>query len=143
MFWPQTVNSFLLSNVEFCFFRGFCRYGIALKDVTCVVTDNASNMKALSHYLPFPWHGCFAHLLELVSKQWAPRNSNFSDIIQACRDVATHYRSSSRATENLRQLCSLYKLEYRVLQLDVATRWWSTHDMLESVVYLQVFALLI
>jgi hypothetical protein len=44
----------------------------------------------------------------------------------------------SRAAENLRQLCSLLKVDYRVLQLDVATRWWSTHDMLDSILTLQV-----
>jgi hAT family C-terminal dimerisation region len=125
----------LLKFVTICWWG---RYGIAQSDVTCIVTDNASNMKSMGNILPFPWHGCFAHLLELVAKHWAPRHSDFGDIIQACRDVVSHYRSSSRATENLKQLCILCKVEYRVLQLDVSTRWWSTHSMIESIMHLQM-----
>jgi hypothetical protein len=102
------------------------------------VTDNESKMKCMGTMVTFPWHGCFAHLLELVTKQWAPRSSEFSEIIQACRDVSSHYRNHSQARDGLQAICETLRVTYRVPQLDVATRWWSTHSMLKSIFHLQI-----
>ena len=42
-------------------------YKIPTSHVVATVTDTAANMVRSARFMPFDWHGCMSHMLELVT----------------------------------------------------------------------------
>jgi hypothetical protein len=101
--------------------------------VVTIVTDNASNMVALGDDLPYKRLGCIAHGLELVTGA-ALEERSVANVLKRVRSIVAHFKRSTQAMEALRDSAGSYFL---TPQQDVRTRWWSSFEMLKTVVYLQ------
>jgi hypothetical protein len=104
------------------------KHDIPIENVVCLVTDNEPTMNAMANHLPFPWMGCFDHLVEIVTGSCFDNNK----IAMAnARGVVTFFNHSSQAEERLLSLQKQNDPEKKPLTLiqDVGTRWWSTFTM--------------
>jgi hypothetical protein len=98
--------------------------------VAAVVTDTAANMVAAGRELTnqgIAWHGCLAHLLELVHGVLYKVAPVKPVLAAARKTVGKHTMSSQQEAKLLRFGAALGK-RVKLIQ-DVPTRWSSTADM--------------
>ncbi len=101
-------------------------HGIPINNVVCCVTDNEPVNNCAANTMPFPWMGCFTHLLELVARVPFKRGEMSKTLIKA-REIVGFFRHSSQAQEKLINLQKAMSDSAAViLEQDVQTRWWST-----------------
>ncbi|CAM9473508.1 unnamed protein product, partial [Phaeothamnion confervicola] len=124
--------------------------GIGAKHVVAAVTDTAANMIAAGRLMPYDWHPCVAHTLDLTTKICFNGEERIKEAMKICRSLVTHFKCSSLETQALldwQKLAGPDKGGNRSLKLiqDVPTRWWSTYAMLARILelkyVLQVMAL--
>jgi hypothetical protein len=58
-------------------------------------------------------------------------------VMKRLRKLATHFHQSSQACEGLKLCCSVLEIPWKKPVQDVVTRWWSTYQLLASLVYLE------
>ena len=88
---------------------------------------------------------CTDHVLHLTCKRCYEResfgDSNEISPIQKATNVVSHFQSSTQATEQLKKVQTIhdtYKGKVAVVLLtDCVTRWWSTFQMIDRVIYLK------
>ncbi|KAK2578599.1 hypothetical protein KPH14_012218 [Odynerus spinipes] len=110
----------------------FTEWNIGEK-VTCIVTDNASNMIKTCGLLKKRHLPCYAHTLNLVVQE------NFDCIktaIKKCKDIVTFIKTSNVAMEIFKKEIEVedsttYK-QYKLIQ-EVPTRWNSAFNMIERI----------
>jgi hypothetical protein len=114
-----------------------------------VTTDTAANVKAMIKYLHkdgcsetttadkcqcFSWGACVAHVLNLVVQSDFFAGVLIMEVIEQCKDIATHYNQSNIFAAAVRQaqmdLQGKTEAECLVIFKSVKTRWNSTHLML-------------
>ncbi|KAG5892245.1 hypothetical protein JTB14_014615 [Gonioctena quinquepunctata] len=101
--------------------------------VVAMVTDNAGNMVNAASLLKIRQAPCFAHTLNLVvtdtyQMEW------FSELLKECKNIASHFRSSSLSSETLRKIQRENgKPELKLIQ-EVSTRWNSTYAMIKRLI---------
>ncbi|KAG8174443.1 hypothetical protein JTE90_014230 [Oedothorax gibbosus] len=104
---------------------------IAGKVVT-VVADNAANMKnAITVHLNLPYQPCIAHTLNLVVEDALKVSDTFKDLLQKCRGIVGHFKSSVTSTSKLKNAQIQLNIQPLSIKQDVPTRWNSTLHMLE------------
>lgn len=101
-------------------------WGIELKNVVAVVSDNAANIKkaiidafGADKHLP-----CFAHTLNLVPSKIIASDELVSPVIMKIKTIVKHFKKSVDASNRLRLHSKLKFIQ------SVETRWNSTYDML-------------
>ena len=103
-------------------------------NISCCVTDNASNMvsgieKAGWNHLP-----CFAHTLNLVVQDAINADPALSNLKEKCKEIVSHFHRSTKASEKLRAIQKQLNMPELKLIQDVVTRWNSTYLMLERII---------
>jgi len=100
--------------------------------ITCIVTDNATNMLKACEILKKKHLSCYAHTLNLVVQD----NLNMDCIkcsINKCKEIVRFIKSSSIATETFKQEQKIEsenvtKDSYKLVQ-EVSTRWNNSLNM--------------
>lgn len=102
-----------------------------------VVTDNARNIRAAMHALPWFERTCFAHTLQLAINDAKEMTPGLSVLCKKARAIVGHYKHSPKAHDRL-NCCQkkLNKPPLRVIQ-DVQTRWNSEVAMFSRLVELR------
>jgi len=137
-FHVSSIQSFILhsfsENLKNELIRVVTEWGLENK-VAAYTFDNAANIVGGISLCNWRHIGCFAHSLNLVVQ-------NALKEIQVVRDkikgIVGHFKRSSQATTRLqlRQEQLEFKTTLTLLQ-DVVTRWNSTYDMFERILYLK------
>ena len=107
--------------------------------ITCVVTDNASNMKAAVHvhltrrrHLP-----CFAHTLNLIVQDATEKDQEVCQVRHKARSIATFFKQSVKANDKLmeiqQQLGSEVKSFCEMWSLDGFPNSSCTNDLLKCI----------
>ena len=108
-------------------------WGLSHKNLSCVTTDNAANIKnAICDFLVWPHLGCFGHTLNLAVKAGL-KIGQVKDAIACCSRLVTYFHKSTRASCVLGEKQQALGLPSHVLIQEVETRWNSTLDMIERV----------
>jgi hypothetical protein len=111
-------------------------YSLNYYDVVCLVTDTDATMCKVGRLFVSSsedqggcghWHGCFDHLLELITGVAFEDNADTVGTMKAARALVGYFSSSSQATEYLLSI-QVGIQAVRLIQ-DVVTRWWSTFSM--------------
>lgn len=102
-----------------------------------VVTDNARNIRAATHALPWCERTCFAHTLQLVISDAKEMTPGLSVLCKKARGIVGHYKHSPKAQERLN--CYQKKMGRSPLHVvqDVETRWNSECAMLSRLLELR------
>ena len=105
-----------------------------LTNITCCVTDNASNMvagvrEAGGRNLP-----CYAHTLNLVVQEAIKADTTLTFLQIKCKNIVSYFHRSIKASDKLRCVQEQLSLPQLKLIQDVATRWNSTYLMFERIV---------
>ena len=112
------------------------QYNITADHVVACVTDTAPNMVRSARFMPYDWHGCLAHMLELVTGL-VFEGEGVKTLMVKARALVGSIKGSSQAKEALDKACAFFGLaKLNVLQ-DVVTRWWSTQTMVARLVVLR------
>ena len=87
--------------------------------------------------MPFPWMGCFDHLLQLVAN--IPYSKSPSITLEKARDIVGHFNSSTQAEKRLLVIQEQIdpSVNAKSLIQDVRTRWWSTYNLCNRLVELE------
>ena len=101
--------------------------------ISCIITDNASNIVAAINQLGWRHLPCFAHTLNLVVRDSIQGDDEVSRLQQKCKQIVTFFHHSTKATEKLLSIQQQTGSEVKNLKLkqDVETRWNSTFYMME------------
>ena len=99
--------------------------------VTLVVSDNAANVVKTFRDLDINRGGCFVHTIQLALKDGLLAQKAVQDSCSVARKVVGHFKHSSSANDRLVEIQKELGLPVHKLIQDVATRWNSTHNMLE------------
>jgi hypothetical protein len=104
----------------------------------CAVTDNEPTMNAAADLLPFDWHGCVDHLIELTTGI-AFDGQGVKDMMTKIRSLVGQFNSSNINCEKLDKAQHLLNPNGNAVGViqDVATRWWSTYNMLHRLLRLR------
>ncbi|XP_039279367.1 E3 SUMO-protein ligase ZBED1-like [Nilaparvata lugens] len=103
-----------------------------LSKVVCIVTDSGSNMIAAAGLLKIKHLPCFAHMLNLVVSD-ALKNNEVAVVIKKVKAIVNYFRSSTLASDKLRETQT--SLSKKILKLinDTPTRWNSTLFMIRRI----------
>ena len=112
------------------------QYHILPQNVMACVTDTAANMVRAARFMPYDWHGCLAHMLELVSGL-AFEGEGVKEILARGRSLVGSIKGSSQAKEALQRALAFFKLPNLNVLQDVTTRWWSTYLMIARLLALR------
>jgi hypothetical protein len=122
----------------------FNELGLEHLHVEVMTTDTEGKMNAFGVQL---YEGfkiehlyCVDHTIQLTAKL-ACDDKNFGldaegntcKLIQKCKAIVGHYRSSTQAAQTLKEKLRTAGIRFEVLVQDTRTRWWSTYDMLERI----------
>lgn len=99
-----------------------------------VISDSAANMVKTFTDLNINRISCFAHTIQLALKDGMISQRSIVDTCAVARSLVGHFRHSSSAMDRLGDIQTDLGLPVHKLIQDVATRWSSTHDMLERLV---------
>lgn len=112
------------------------KFDIKTENVICIVMDNAAANNLLGDLLPFPWMGCHAHLLQLIS-QIPFQRANTSNTVKKVREIVNRFSYShlSRTALESMQITLGVEKPLAVVQ-EVSTRWWSTFEMISRILTL-------
>ena len=121
-------------------------YNIFYTNLVSLVTDTEATMvksgrlfkqNALQHNVTLEWHGCIAHLLELVTGEAFKDYPASEGAMKAAREMVGFFKHSSQAEAILtgKQVAGR---AVKPIQ-DVETRWWSTHSMCSRLVRLKPY----
>ena len=80
---------------------------------------------------------CFAHTIQLGIKEGLKKSKNLDVAIGQFRDLVKKITDSPKLLEAFQAVCSYMKVNFRVPDLDVETRWNSTWTMISAVISLQ------
>ena len=80
---------------------------------------------------------CFAHTIQLGIKEGLKQSKKLHDTIGRCRDLVKKITDSPKLLEAFQAVCSYLKVNFKVPDLDVETRWNSTWTMVDSVLSLR------
>ena len=111
--------------------------------IFAVTTDTTANMNAFGRLLEADEHyHCFCtdHLLHLTASKAYFGNTPANSCVKIANKVVNHFKQSTQATAqllNIQANSDKYTRDPLHPILDVSTRWWSTHSMLERLVYLR------
>lgn len=120
-------------------------------NISAVVTDTTGNMNLFGQMLEdlkIPHIYCTDHVLHLSArKAFYLKNTascNSYQVMKKVKDLVKHFHLSPKNTDELckaqKSLKEIYcrdgKKPVRVI-MDVVTRWWSTYDSVERVIYLR------
>ena len=108
-------------------------WGITDK-ITCIVTDNAANMKAAARLTGWKHLPCFAHTLNLIVQEATERDQELSEVRQKARSIVTYFKQSVKAKDKLDEIQLQMGGEEKKLIRDVVTRWNSSYFMYERLV---------
>ena len=108
-----------------------------LGSVTCIVTDNASNMNVAALESGISRVSCFSHSLQLAINDGLKQNE-IAKTISVARKLVGHFNHSTLATNALRdyQVKMGAKQPLKVMQ-DVITRWNSSYHMMQRLLDLR------
>lgn len=102
--------------------------------ITCVVTDNASNMTAALRLAQLKSVPCFAHTLNLIVQASINKDDILTDLRKKCRDIVSFFKRSTRASDALKCIQVESGRGNRKLVQECMTRWNSTFYMMERIV---------
>lgn len=111
-------------------------YGISLNNVVAAVTDTAPNMCRAARFMQYDWHGCMAHMLELVTGLCF-KGPGVAETMKLARALVGSIKGSSQAAAELARVLAFMNLPVLATIQDVETRWWSTHSMAQRLVCLK------
>lgn len=98
-----------------------------------VVSDSAANMLKTFRELSINRIACFAHSLQLVVKDGLLSQRTIIDACAVVRAVVGHFKHSSSALSAFHAKQRELNIPQHALLQDVATRWSSTHTMLQRI----------
>jgi len=104
--------------------------------ISCITTDNASNIVAAANLLRWRHLPCFAHTLNLIVRDSLQADSELvSRLQEKCKEITSAFRRSTKATEKLMSIQRQTHPETQHLRLkqDVETRWNSAYYMIERI----------
>jgi hypothetical protein len=125
----------------------FNKLDLSMVNLFSVTTDTEPKMNAFGMRLQdmdLIHLYCTDHVLQLTAKEVYEKDTfgaGFSIAVKKARDVTNYIHNSTQATAKLKdkQKESAHykdKKPVKVIQ-DVCTRWWSTYDMIERLLYLK------
>ncbi|XP_041654041.1 E3 SUMO-protein ligase ZBED1-like [Cheilinus undulatus] len=120
-------------NIKQAFNNLIAEWGIDQTAEVCVMTDNATNMKAAFKSLPSNWISCFGHNLNLALGK-ALKINQLEAAVKACRSVVQGFNHSWKRRRELAKKQAELNLPQHTLIQDVVTRWGSTYDMMSRFV---------
>jgi hypothetical protein len=121
-------------------------YNIFYTNLVSIVTDTEATMvksgrlfkeNARQHNSTLEWHGCIAHLLELVTGEAFNDYPASEGAMKAARELVGFFKHSSQAAAILTGK-QVVGRAVKPIQ-DVETRWWSTHSMCSRLVWLKPY----
>ena len=129
----------------------FQECGFSKLKIVAVVSDTTGNMNlfgTMLEELGIPHIYCTDHLLHLIARKafYSKKNSycNSYEVMKKVRELIKHFHGSPKNTAMLKDaqksLSNIYCVGgKRPVQciLDVVTRWWSTYNAVERVLYLK------
>ena len=101
-------------------------------EISCCVTDNASNMNCGIELTGWNHLPCFAHTLNLVQDSLGAE-PGLSVIKEKCKAIVAHFHRSTKSSEKLRSTQQQLNMPELKLIQDVVTRWNSTYLMFERI----------
>lgn len=127
-------------------------YDLRLQSLTACTTDTEAVMQSVARLMKTDvqhiiFNPCAAHTIELTTKKARgtkksqdPHLQYWTNLLEKCRRLVVAYKNSPILE---RELEKEYKRLNRHSQkssliMDVATRWWSTHSMLERLLEFRV-----
>ena len=130
-----------------------------LEKINCITSDSASNNNKMVKELEILFKDrnidwphlerhipCVTHVINIAVQKFMKTiklgehdNNTFSlsDLLQTIRDISLHIKQSDQSWAEFESICADVELHCLKILLDVATRWNSTHRMLERVLYLR------
>lgn len=121
-------------------------YDLFYTNLVCIVTDTEATMiksgrlfkrNAEQANASVEWHGCIAHLLELVTGEAFRDYPASQGAMKAARELVTFFKHSSQA-ESILLGKQVAGRAVKPIQ-DVETRWWSTHSMCSRLMRLKPY----
>ena len=114
-----------------------------IKDVSAIVTDNASNMVCAASISHYDHVQCFAHTLQLAVHD-ALNVPNVVRVLGICRKLTAFFHKSVVANDALEKHQRLLGKQPKRVISDVATRWNSAYFMMQRLLELrsEIYAVL-
>lgn len=135
---PKMTTAHTAANIADELKRVFDSWEIRGK-VSCIVTDNASNMVQACNILKIRHMPCFAHTLNLVVQDAIKNTDEIADLKRKVKDIVRFFHHSVKATDKLSNLQTLQGKTVLKLKQDVETRWNSTYYMFQRFVEIHEF----
>ena len=110
---------------------------VTATEATMVKSGRLFKQNALRQNASLEWHGCIAHLLELVTGEAFKDYPASEGTMKAAREMVGFFKHSSQAEAILlgKQVAGR---AVKPIQ-DVETRWWSTHSMCSRLIRLKPY----
>ncbi|MEW8547555.1 MAG: hAT transposon family protein [Candidatus Thiodiazotropha sp.] len=114
--------------------QSVCReYAIKDENITCLVSDNASNMVSCAALLPdnITHVRCFGHTLQLAIRSSFDKVPMITRTISAAKGLVNHFKRSVNINIELERRQRQMGIATNKLIIDCPTRWNSTYNMFE------------
>ena len=114
--------------------KSICReFAIRDESITCLVSDNASNMVSCAALLPdnITHVRCFGHTLQLAIRGSFDKVPMMTRTIGAAKGLVNHFKRSVNVNIELERRQLQMGIATNKLIIDCPTRWNSTYDMFE------------